>query len=159
MKLAVQIVLISNLISRRIGAGTGIFTRALLAHPDWADAIKELRAVEPSAGMRDVFSKTVTDPRVSVREGTFDTTGVEDGWADLIIIAQVCRSPVRVPLGTNRQLCRARPSTGARTMTRRLPSLLARSSPEASSPSSGTSKIGPPTFLLQRPREFTMNVR
>ncbi|KAI0807512.1 S-adenosyl-L-methionine-dependent methyltransferase [Fomes fomentarius] len=71
-----------------IGAGTGIFTRALLAHPDWADAIKELRAVEPSAGMRDVFSKTVTDPRVSVRDGTFDTTGVEDGWADLIIIAQ-----------------------------------------------------------------------
>ena len=50
----------------RIGAGTGIFTRALLANPDWSSAIKELRAVEPSAGMRSVFSKAVTDPRVSV---------------------------------------------------------------------------------------------
>ena len=37
-----------------------------------------------------MFSKTVTDPRVSVREGTFDTTGIEDGWADLVVIAQVC---------------------------------------------------------------------
>ncbi|KAI0670308.1 S-adenosyl-L-methionine-dependent methyltransferase [Trametes maxima] len=71
-----------------IGAGTGIFTRALLAHPDWKDAIKELRAVEPSEGMRDVFTKTVADPRVSAREGTFDTTGIEDGWADLVVIAQ-----------------------------------------------------------------------
>ncbi|KAH9901007.1 S-adenosyl-L-methionine-dependent methyltransferase [Cubamyces lactineus] len=71
-----------------LGAGTGIFTRALLAHPDWADSIKELRAVEPSEGMRDVFTKTVSDPRASVREGTFDTTGIEDGWADLVVIAQ-----------------------------------------------------------------------
>ncbi|KAJ8483272.1 hypothetical protein ONZ51_g4819 [Trametes cubensis] len=71
-----------------LGAGTGIFTRALLAHPDWAESIKELRAVEPSEGMRDVFTKTVSDPRVSVREGTFDTTGIEDGWADLVVIAQ-----------------------------------------------------------------------
>ncbi|RPD66213.1 S-adenosyl-L-methionine-dependent methyltransferase [Lentinus tigrinus ALCF2SS1-7] len=71
-----------------LGSGTGIFTRALLANPDWASSIKELRAIEPSEGMRSVFSKTVTDPRVSTREGTFDTTGVEDGWADLIVIAQ-----------------------------------------------------------------------
>lgn len=73
-----------------IGAGTGIFTRALLAHPEWSDSVAELKAVEPSEGMRDVFTKTVAkvDPRVSVAEGTFDTTGVEDGWADLVIIAQ-----------------------------------------------------------------------
>ncbi|KAI0341583.1 S-adenosyl-L-methionine-dependent methyltransferase [Trametopsis cervina] len=71
-----------------LGAGTGIFTRALLAHPDWASAIGTLRAVEPSAGMRDQFSKTVNDARVSVAEGTFDTTGVEDGWADLVVVAQ-----------------------------------------------------------------------
>ncbi|KAI0831377.1 S-adenosyl-L-methionine-dependent methyltransferase [Trametes gibbosa] len=71
-----------------IGAGTGIFTRALLAHPDWTDSIKELRAVEPSEGMRKVFTDTVVDPRVSAREGTFDTTGIEDGWADLVVIAQ-----------------------------------------------------------------------
>ncbi|OCH94970.1 S-adenosyl-L-methionine-dependent methyltransferase [Obba rivulosa] len=71
-----------------IGAGTGIFTRALLAHPEWASAIKELRAVEPSPGMREVFARTVADERASVTEGTFDNTGVEDGWADLIVIAQ-----------------------------------------------------------------------
>ncbi|KAL1944507.1 hypothetical protein VTO73DRAFT_2937 [Trametes versicolor] len=71
-----------------IGAGTGIFTRALLAHPDWANSIKELRAIEPSEGMRKVFTETVNDPRVSAQEGTFDTTGIEDGWADLVVIAQ-----------------------------------------------------------------------
>lgn len=71
-----------------IGAGTGIFTRALLAHPEWRDVIKELRAVEPSAGMREQFTKTVSDPRVSVAEGTFDATGVASGWADLVVIAQ-----------------------------------------------------------------------
>lgn len=42
--------------------------------------------------MREVFAKSTADPRVSVHEGTFDTTGVEDGWADAIIIAQVCIS-------------------------------------------------------------------
>ena len=79
-------------IALRIGAGTGIFTRALLAHPEWSDSIAELKAVEPSQGMRDVFSKTVVevDPRVSIVEGTFDTTRAEDGWADLVVIAQVC---------------------------------------------------------------------
>ncbi|TEB36361.1 S-adenosyl-L-methionine-dependent methyltransferase [Coprinellus micaceus] len=71
-----------------IGAGTGIFTRALLADPEWSPSIKELRAVEPSEGMRSVFSKSVNDERVKVSDGTFDTTGVEDGWADLVVIAQ-----------------------------------------------------------------------
>ncbi|GBE81906.1 S-adenosyl-L-methionine-dependent methyltransferase [Sparassis crispa] len=71
-----------------IGAGTGIFTRALLAHPDWSQSVNQLRAIEPSEGMRDVFAKSVHDPRVSVAEGTFDSTGVDDGWADLVVIAQ-----------------------------------------------------------------------
>lgn len=39
--------------------------------------------------MREVFSKTVKDDRVSVSEGFFHETGVEDGWADLVVIAQV----------------------------------------------------------------------
>lgn len=39
--------------------------------------------------MRDQFRKTVRDDRVSIAEGTFDTTHIESGWADLIIIAQV----------------------------------------------------------------------
>ncbi|KAG6898378.1 hypothetical protein C0992_009053 [Termitomyces sp. T32_za158] len=73
-----------------IGAGTGIFTRALLAHSRWASDIKQIKAVEPSAGMREVFKKTVIDGRVTIQDGTFDDTGVEDHWADLVIIAQVC---------------------------------------------------------------------
>jgi phospholipid N-methyltransferase len=74
----------------RIGSGTGIFTRAILAHPDWSSSVKAWKAIEPSAGMREVFSKTVIDSRVTVSEGTFDNTGVESGWADLVVIAQVC---------------------------------------------------------------------
>ena len=71
-----------------IGAGTGIFTRALLAHPSFSSSIKTLKAVEPSSGMRVVFASTVQDSRVTVAEGTFDTTGVPDASADAIIIAQ-----------------------------------------------------------------------
>ncbi|KAF8625795.1 hypothetical protein AX15_005182 [Amanita polypyramis BW_CC] len=71
-----------------IGSGTGIFTQALLAHPGWSTAIKELVAVEPSQGMRDTFSKNITDDRVTVKEGTFDQTGIENEWADLVVVAQ-----------------------------------------------------------------------
>ncbi|KAK0503464.1 S-adenosyl-L-methionine-dependent methyltransferase [Armillaria luteobubalina] len=71
-----------------IGAGTGLFTKAFIKHPEFFGTVKELRAVEPSAGMRDVFVKTVQDDRISVREGTFDTTNIEGGWADLVVVAQ-----------------------------------------------------------------------
>ncbi|KAJ6465138.1 S-adenosyl-L-methionine-dependent methyltransferase [Mycena vulgaris] len=70
-----------------IGAGTGLFTRALLAHPEWV-AVSALRAVEPSAGMREAFAKYTLDARIVLSEGTFDATGVEDGWADLVVVAQ-----------------------------------------------------------------------
>lgn len=76
---------------RRIGSGTGIFTRALLAHPDWSSSVGQLKAFEPSEGMRDVFVKAVKDDRVTIAEGTFDHTDVEDCWADIVVIAQVCR--------------------------------------------------------------------
>lgn len=36
-----------------------------------------------------MWTDTVADNRCSIVKGTFDNTGVEDGWADLIIIAQV----------------------------------------------------------------------
>ncbi|KAK7014845.1 histone H2B [Favolaschia claudopus] len=71
-----------------IGAGSGIFTRALIAHPDWTSAFAQLRAIEPSEGMREVFSKSISDQRVSIAEGTFQETHVEDGWADLVVVAQ-----------------------------------------------------------------------
>jgi hypothetical protein len=62
----------------------------LLAHPDWSSSINALRAVEPSQGMRDEFNKKTADKRVTTSEGTFTATNVEDGWADIIVIAQVC---------------------------------------------------------------------
>ncbi|KAF9053225.1 S-adenosyl-L-methionine-dependent methyltransferase [Panaeolus papilionaceus] len=79
-----------NLNVLEIGAGTGIFTRALLAHPRWNSAIASLRAIEPSGGMREVFNRTVNDPqgRISIHDGTFQDTGVEEGWADVVLIAQ-----------------------------------------------------------------------
>ena len=39
--------------------------------------------------MRDVFTNTVKDNRVSVADGQFTATGAEDSSADLIVIAQV----------------------------------------------------------------------
>lgn len=48
-----------------------------------------MRALEPSEGMRDVFTNTVKDNRVSVADGQFTATGAEDSSADLIVIAQV----------------------------------------------------------------------
>ncbi|KAI6150416.1 S-adenosyl-L-methionine-dependent methyltransferase [Pisolithus tinctorius] len=71
-----------------IGAGTGLFTRALISHPDWTSYIARLRAVEPSEGMRKVWSEKVTAENATVEDGTFESTEVPDGWADLIIIAQ-----------------------------------------------------------------------
>jgi len=71
-----------------IGSGTGIFTRALLAHPEWASSVGQLKAIEPSEGMRDTFLKTVKDDRVTVAEGSFDKTSINDGWADIVVIAQ-----------------------------------------------------------------------
>ncbi len=96
----------------RIGAGTGLFTRALLGHSEWRSDVKELKAVEPSSGMREVFCNTVQDPRTSISDGTFESTGVEDGWADAIIIAQVAET--NVPRRIIDLLIR--PSIGAPTM-------------------------------------------
>ncbi|KAF7304999.1 S-adenosyl-L-methionine-dependent methyltransferase [Mycena kentingensis (nom. inval.)] len=71
-----------------IGSGTGLFTSAFIAHPEWKGAFKELRAVEPSPGMREVFSKKIGDERVSVAEGHFQDTSIPDAWADVVVIAQ-----------------------------------------------------------------------
>ncbi|KAI6132223.1 S-adenosyl-L-methionine-dependent methyltransferase [Pisolithus croceorrhizus] len=71
-----------------IGAGTGLFTRALLSHSDWTSSIARLRAIEPSEGMRKVWSEKVTVENATIEEGTFESTAVPDGWADLIVIAQ-----------------------------------------------------------------------
>jgi hypothetical protein len=68
----------------------GIFTRALLADPNWNTRIRELRAIEPSEGIRDVFSSlTIKDDRIALSNGVFQATGVEEEWADIVIVAQV----------------------------------------------------------------------
>jgi len=52
--------------------------------------VNRIRATEPSEGMREVFAKNTSDPRVTIEEGYFDSSKVETGWADLAIVAQVC---------------------------------------------------------------------
>jgi hypothetical protein len=39
--------------------------------------------------MRTVFRQATRDERVTIQHGTFDQTGVKDGWADVIFIATV----------------------------------------------------------------------
>jgi SAM-dependent methyltransferase len=72
----------------RIGSGTGIFTRALLDHESFAQTIEHLIAVEPSDGMRQVFSNQNKDPRVETNAGAFEVTGLDDGIADFVTVAQ-----------------------------------------------------------------------
>ena len=48
--------------------------------------------MEPSEGLRSTFQEAIKDSRVTLADGTFDQTGVEDGWADVIVIAQVQQS-------------------------------------------------------------------
>jgi len=71
-----------------IGSGTGIFTRALLAHPAWGNSVAEIKAVDPNENMRAFFIGAVKDARVSVASGTFQNTGIQNEWADVIVIAQ-----------------------------------------------------------------------
>lgn len=53
--------------------------------------IASLKAIEPSAGMREIFRQRVNHESVTISNGTFDNVPtVENGWADLVIIAQVC---------------------------------------------------------------------
>ena len=64
----------------------------MLAQPEWSSSIGRLKAIDPSEGMREVFSKTIQDNCVTVADGVFERTGVEDGWADLVVLAQVRNS-------------------------------------------------------------------
>ena len=111
----------------RIGSGTGIFTRALLAHVQWNAAIKQIKAIEPSEGMRSVFSQQVKDDRVIVAEGTFTATGIADNWADLVVIAQVCSFSFSCSCSQFHH----RPIIGVPTMKQLLQNFLVFSSPAA----------------------------
>ncbi|KZT52479.1 S-adenosyl-L-methionine-dependent methyltransferase [Calocera cornea HHB12733] len=71
-----------------MGCGTGLFTRSLLSHPQFAQHTGTLLATDPSEGMRSVFVQRTTDPRVRCEEGTFDHLPAEDSSADLVVAAQ-----------------------------------------------------------------------
>ena len=60
-----------------------------MAHPDWCNSLASLHAIDPNEGMRSVFASTVNDPRVKLTDGTFDNTGVEDGFAHIVVMAAV----------------------------------------------------------------------
>ena len=55
----------------------------------WSTSINEIKCVEPNEGMLKAFREAIHDPRVIASEGTFSSTEVESGWADLIVIATV----------------------------------------------------------------------
>jgi len=66
--------------------------------------------------MREIFAKSVVDPRVSVKEGSFDHTGVESGAADLVVVAQA-RIYHLHPLSHTQRACNwSRLSIGVLTM-------------------------------------------
>jgi len=71
-----------------LGSGTGIFTRALLAHESFAQSVERITAIEPSDGMREVFNKQNQDPRATTKAGTFQDTGMSDESADFVVVAQ-----------------------------------------------------------------------
>lgn len=63
-----------------VGSGTGKFTRALTLLPS------ARVAVEPTAGMRTVFERTV--PSVPVLDGTAEAIPLPDAFADAVVSAQ-----------------------------------------------------------------------
>ncbi|GAA5962920.1 hypothetical protein JCM3765_005920 [Sporobolomyces pararoseus] len=84
------------------GAGSGIFTRGflqtVLSEADKENKkVGELIAIEPSKGMREGWEKKQVELEkglkeegieVVIRDGLFDKIPVEDGKADLVVIAQ-----------------------------------------------------------------------
>jgi ubiquinone/menaquinone biosynthesis C-methylase UbiE len=69
-----------------LGAGTGIFTRQLLAE----DKIAKVTAVDPNLGMRQGFEKSVPkSDRVEMLDGYFEKIPVQDACADLVVAAMV----------------------------------------------------------------------
>lgn len=63
-----------------VGAGTGLFTRMLVDHG------LQVTAVDPSVSMLEVLARAL--PAVRVVEGTGESTGLPEGCADLVTVAQ-----------------------------------------------------------------------
>ncbi|GAA1722176.1 hypothetical protein GCM10009745_84060 [Kribbella yunnanensis] len=65
-----------------LGAGTGLSTRLWSSHAD------EVVGVEPSSAMRAEAARRTTAANVSYVAGAGSSTGLPDGWADLVTAAQ-----------------------------------------------------------------------
>ena len=76
-----------------------------------------------------MFAEKTTDDRVTIAEGTFETVDAEDGWADLVVIAQV--KPVPVACSEFGVELVDRRSTGALITKRLHKNLLGSSNPKA----------------------------
>lgn len=69
-----------------LACGTGKFTDLLVAREEGFEVV----GVEPHEEMRRVLVEKVEGvERVVVRDGSAENTGVEEGWADGVIAAQV----------------------------------------------------------------------
>jgi SAM-dependent methyltransferase len=74
----------------------------MLEHLEWSSSIGRLKAVDSRENVRESFAETIRDDRVTVADGSFTRTGVEDGWADLVVLAHVrhcffCHQPSILP--------------------------------------------------------------
>ena len=87
-----------------------------------------------------MFTEKTIDDRVTVAEGTFESVDVEDGWADLVVIAQV--SPSNHPPEKRGLSVGGRPFIGAQTTRRQPRNFPESSNPEARSHASGTWRTG-----------------
>ncbi|EGG12282.1 uncharacterized protein MELLADRAFT_59189 [Melampsora larici-populina 98AG31] len=76
-----------------LGAGTGIFTRAILSNAK-PGQIKNWNAIEPAAGMRESFMQSVKTysaegPSIGCDHGTFDCMeSIQSEFADMVTAAQ-----------------------------------------------------------------------
>ncbi|KAH9808617.1 S-adenosyl-L-methionine-dependent methyltransferase [Melampsora americana] len=76
-----------------LGAGTGIFTRALLSNSK-PGQIKKWNAIEPAAGMRESFNRwlrsySLKGTSINCDHGTFDCmNSISSGSIDMVIAAQ-----------------------------------------------------------------------
>jgi ubiquinone/menaquinone biosynthesis C-methylase UbiE len=68
-----------------LAAGTGKLTEVLAAREERF----RILAVEPHDAMRRTLEEKGLRG-VETRDGTADVMGVEDGWADGVVVAQVC---------------------------------------------------------------------
>jgi SAM-dependent methyltransferase len=77
-----EIGLTPNWLVADVGAGTGIVSRLILANGN------RVIAVEPNAEMRRMARSLCPDPKFEIRDGSAESTGLDSGSIDLIVVGQ-----------------------------------------------------------------------